>query len=140
MYTSLKKTFIERSTIAIYLLRSDNPPLQAKIRIDAGFTANWDDPVNRIRQCRICTKILDYNKFSMRKEGNLRWECNECRKIANMINIWRKKIKVAKFVTMKVKECISVKAFLDALDQDGNLNIQIQCFDCNAGLNHLPAL
>lgn len=162
MYTSLKKTFIERSTIAIYLLRSDNPPLQAKIRIDAGFTANWqvkeireylgiplplqeferliDDPVNRIRQCRICTKILDYNKFSMRKGGNLRWECNECRKIANMINIWRKKIKVAKFVTMKVKECISAKAFLDALDQDGNLNIQIQCFDCNAGLNHLPAL
>ena len=162
IFTSLEKTIIERSIIAIYLLRSDNPPLQAKIRKDAGFTANYqvkaireylgiplplqeferlvDDPINQIKQCRICKKILDYNKFSIRKEGNLRWECNECRKISNMINIWRKKIIVAKFITMKLKEGISITEFLDGLNQSKNLYIQTQCFDCNAGLNHLPAL
>jgi len=162
MLTSLENTFIERSIIAIYLLRSENPPLQAKIRIDAGFTANCqvkeireylgiplplreyerlvNDPVNQIKQCRKCRKMLEYNKFSVRKGGKLRWECNECRNITNMINVWRKKIEVAKFVTMKVKEGIYIIEFLEALNQSKNLNVQIQCFNCNIGLKCLPAL
>ena len=106
--TSYPKKFIERSIIAIYLLRSDNPPLQAKIRKVAGFTANLqvkeireylgiplplqeynklvDDSINRVRQCIKCRKMLNYDKYSVRKNGNLRWECNECRNISNIIN------------------------------------------------------
>ena len=162
MFISLTKTFIERSIIAIYLLRSDNPPLQTKIRIDAGFTANYqvkeireylyiplplqeyeklvDDPDNQIKQCGKCRKMLNYDKFSARKEGNLRWECNECRNITNLINIWRKKIIVANFIIMKVKEGINITDFLDALNQSKILNTHIKCFTCNIGLTHLPAL
>ena len=162
MFISENKTFIERSIITIYLLRSDNPPLQTEIRRKAGFTANYqvkeireylciplplqeyeklvDDPVNQIRQCRNCRKLLEYNKFTIRKEGRLRWECNQCRKTENIINVWRKKIKVAEFITMKVKEHISITEFLDMVIHRINLDTQIQCFNCNADLNHLPAL
>lgn len=154
--------FIERSIIAIYLLRSDNPPLQTKIRKVAGFTANVqvkeireylgiplppqeynrlvDDSINRVRQCIKCRKLLNYDKFSVRKNGNLRRECNECRNISNIINFWRKKIKVAKFITMKAKEGINVSEFLNILNQRGKFEIRIKCFNCNVGINLLPAL
>jgi rRNA maturation endonuclease Nob1 len=103
IFKSHTQKFIERSIIAIYLLRSDNPPLQAKIRKVAGFTANVqvkeireylgiplppkeynglvDDSINQIRQCIKCRKLLNYNKFSIRKNGNLRCDCNEFRTI-----------------------------------------------------------
>jgi len=139
IFKSHTQKFIERSIIAIYLLRSDNPPLQAKIRKVAGFTANVqvkeireylgiplppkeynglvDDSINQIRQCIKCRKLLNYNKFSIRKNGNLRWDCNECRNISNIINLWRKKIRVAEFITMKAKECMNVSEFLNTLNK-----------------------
>ncbi len=154
--------FIERSMIAIYLLRSDNPPLQAKIRKIAGFTANVqvkeireylgiplspqkynrlvDDSINRIRQCIKCRKLLNYDKFSVRRNGNLRRECNECRNISNIINIWRKKIKVAKFITMKAERGTNVSEFLSVLNQRNKHDIQIKCFNCKVDINLLPAL
>jgi len=162
IFTSYPKKFIERSIIAIYLLRSDNPPLQAKIRKVAGFTANAqvkeireylgialplqeynklvDDSINRVRQCIKCRRMLNYYKFSVRKNGNLRWECNECRNISNIINFWRKKIEVAKFITMKSKEGINVSEFLNLSNQRKKFDILIKCFNCNAGINILPAL
>lgn len=162
IFKSHTQKFIERSIIAIYLLRSDNPPLQAKIRKVAGFTANVqvkeireylgiplppkeynglvDDSINQIRQCIKCRKLLNYNKFSIRKNGNLRWDCNECRNISIIINLWRKKIRVAEFITMKAKECMNVSEFLNTLHQKKKPEIQIKCFNCDVGINNLPAL
>ncbi len=162
IFTSHTKKFIERSIIAIYLLRSDNPPLQTKICEIAGFTANIqvkeirehlgiplplqeykklvDDSINRVRQCIKCRKMLNYDKFSIRKDGNLRWECNECRNISNIVNFWRKKIKIAKFITLKTKEGINVSEFLNILNQRKKCDIRIKCFNCNVGINLLPAL
>ena len=162
IFTSHMKKIIERSIIAIYLLRSDDPPIQTKIRKVAGFTANVqvkdireylgiplllqeykrlvDDSNNRVRQCIKCRKMLNYDKFSVRKNGNLRRECNECRNISNIINFWRKKIKVAKFITMKAKEGINVSEFLNLLNQRKKFDIRIKCFNCNVGINLLPAL
>ncbi len=162
IFTSHMKKIIERSIIAIYLLRSDNPPIQTKIRKVAGFTANVqvkeireylgiplplqeykrlvDDSNKRVRQCIKCRKMLNYDKFSVRKNGNLRRECNECRNISNIINFWRKKIKVAKFITMKAKEGINVSEFLNLLNQRKKFDIRIKCFNCNVGINLLPAL
>ncbi|MHA2130501.1 MAG: hypothetical protein ACW99L_11050, partial [Promethearchaeota archaeon] len=160
--TLVMKKFIERSIISIYLLRSDNPPLQTKIRKDAGFTANFqvkeirehlgiplplqenkrieNDSINRMKQCIKCKKMLSYDKFSVRKDGNLRWECNECRNISNIINIWRKKITVAKFISMKDNVEMGVSEFLNKINQRKNFDIRIKCFNCNAGINLLPAL